>query len=586
MKRTPPRKPSTSGKSASSSTNGKAGKNGKPKQPLTPKQRALWVLKWGAISGLALVLLMAATFVFLYQTIDIPDPNEEFLDEQSTILYDNGDTLGTFALQKRDNVSLDEMSDYFKEAVVAAENRSFWTDSGIDPRGILRAAFSNASGNATQGASTITQQYVKLLYLTQERSYTRKVKEAILSLKIQRQKSKEEILHGYLNTIYFGRGAYGIQTAAQAFFRKPASKLSLRESAVMASVLNNPTGYDPANGSEAKSNLKERYDYVLNSMAETDKITPEQAEKAKKKLPNFPPVPPESTYGGQKGHLLTMVRKELLRTKDKEGNFFTEEQIDGGGLQVTTTFDPKVMDAAKDGVIGARPEGFRDKELHVGVASVEPGTGAVRGIYAGQDFLQSQLNWAVAGGQAGSTFKAFAVAAGLKDGFALKDVFDGNSPIDLPDGGRPIENQGDYSYGQVSLERATEDSINTAFIDMTPGHGRRPREDHQDGQRHGHPSREGAQAGPRLPQREPGAPAQRRCRPGIADGQPDQHGQRLRDDRQRRRGDAGVHHRRGARPRRHGALRAQGGRRCAGRLRGHRGRHVVRPAAGGRVRQR
>ena len=114
-----------------------------------------------------------------------------------------------------------------KDAVVAAENRRFWTDKGIDPKGILRAAFSNARGNSTQGASTITQQYVKILYLTQERSLTRKIKEAFLSLKIQRQRSKEEILEGYLNTIYFGRGAYGVQAAAQAYFDVKAKDLTL-----------------------------------------------------------------------------------------------------------------------------------------------------------------------------------------------------------------------------------------------------------------------------------------------------------------------------------------------------------------------
>ena len=135
-----------------------------------------------------------------------------------------------------------------KDAVIAAENRSFWTDKGLDPKGILRAAFSNASGNSQQGASTITQQYVKILYLTQERTYKRKVKEAIVSLKLQRQQTKEQILEGYLNTIYFGRGAYGIEAAAQAFFGKKAKDLNLRESAVLASVINNPTRFDPANG--------------------------------------------------------------------------------------------------------------------------------------------------------------------------------------------------------------------------------------------------------------------------------------------------------------------------------------------------
>ena len=233
---------------------------------------------------------MSATFVFLYQAIDIPDPNEEFLDEQTSIFYEDGSDLGTFALQKRDTVSLDQMSDHIKEAVVAAENRTFWTDSGIDPKGILRAAFSNASGNATQGASTITQQYVKLLYLNQERSYTRKIKEAILSLKVQRQYSKEEVLHGYLNTIYFGRGAYGIEVAALEFFNTSAKKLDLRESAVLASVLNNPTGYDPANGKEARQNLKERYEYVLTAWPRWTTSPRSRPTRPARKLPKFPPV--------------------------------------------------------------------------------------------------------------------------------------------------------------------------------------------------------------------------------------------------------------------------------------------------------
>lgn len=437
------------------------------KAPLGWKRRMLKVGKWGGIVGLVLALIGAGTFVVLYNMIDIPDANDEFETQRTEVFFADGKTdLGTFAIQNRDPIPLDEMPDTIKDAVVAAENQSFWTDEGIDPKGILRAAFSNASGNSTQGASTITQQYVKILYLTQERSYTRKIKEAILSLKVQRKLSKEEVLEGYLNTIYYGRGAYGIETAAQAFFGKSARKLNLRESAVLASVLNNPSGYDPANGKASREGLKERYAYVLNSMAKMETITKEQADKAAAKLPKFSKEEPESTNGGQKGHLLKMVRDELLRTKDKDGNYFTDEEISGGGLEVTTTFDPKVMEAAEEGVINGRPEGFGDKELHVGVASVEPGTGAVRGLYAGQDYLQSEINWAVAGGQAGSTFKAFAVAAGIKAGFSLKDSFDGDSPYEMPDGSL-VENQGDQDYGRVSLTKATQDSINTAFMDMT-----------------------------------------------------------------------------------------------------------------------
>ena len=152
------------------------------------------------------------------------------------------------------------MPQSIKDAVVAAENRTFWTDQGIDPRGILRAAFSNASGNDTQGASTITQQYVKILYLTQEQTLTRKVKEAIISLKLQRDVSKQEILEGYLNTIYFGRGAYGVQAAAKAYFDRrgqgPRPRSRARSSPASSTT---PTTSTPPRASSAKRELKARY---------------------------------------------------------------------------------------------------------------------------------------------------------------------------------------------------------------------------------------------------------------------------------------------------------------------------------------
>ncbi|MFC6287041.1 transglycosylase domain-containing protein [Nocardioides sp. GCM10027113] len=436
------------------------------KKPQKPKRTTKQKLKragvWALVAGLVSSLLAVAGFVVLYQTIDVPDPNEDFETQTTFVYYSDGkNQLGQFATQNRESIPLDEMPQSIQDAVVAAENRSFWTDSGLDPKGILRAAFSNAQGNATQGASTITQQYVKILYLTQERTLERKLKEAFLSLKIHRQQSKSEILEGYLNTIYFGRGAYGIQAASKAFFDVEAKDLNLRQSAVLATVLNNPTAYDPANGKQAKRDLKERYGYVLRGMADTGAISADQADKAAKRLPKFPEIQKESQYGGQRGHVLNMVRKELIKLG------FSEDEIEGGGLQVTTTFTKKHMQAAEQGVLEARPEGFKDKELHVGVASVEPGTGAVRGIYGGQDYLDSQINWAVAGGQAGSTMKPAALVAAIEDGFSLKDTFEGNSPLVLPDG-TDFENQGDTDYGSaISMVDATENSVNTAFIDMT-----------------------------------------------------------------------------------------------------------------------
>ncbi|WP_408897485.1 transglycosylase domain-containing protein [Nocardioides sp. R1-1] len=451
-------------KSAAPSARSKSRSKGRTKDrtPLTWKQRLKKYTVWGLVACVVMALLGAAGFFVAYRSIDIPDPNAEFLTETTQVLYADGKgQLGQFAVQKRDSIEYDEMPQYMKDAVVAAENQSFWTDNGIDPKGILRAAFSNAQGNSTQGASTITQQYVKILYLTQERTWKRKVKEAILSLKVRNQLSKQDVLEGYLNTIYFGRGAYGIQAAAQAWFAKDAADLNLKQSAALAAILNNPNRLDPDNGEEATQELLGRYQYVLDSMEKMGTAPAGEVSQARESLPKFPQIKQSEQYGGQRGHALTMVRKELLRLG------FSEQEINGGGLQVTTTFTKKAMSAAAEGVAEQRPEGFGPQQLHVGVASVEPGTGAVRGFYGGQDYLQSQINWAVSGGQAGSTFKPFALAAAIESGFELTDTFDGNSPYELPGGGRPFENQGDRSYGRVNLIKATQDSINTAYIDMT-----------------------------------------------------------------------------------------------------------------------
>lgn len=416
---------------------------------------------WTLVLGLIGMVTGAGAFAYLYKTTDIPDPNTDFETQTTKIFYADGKTeLGRFAKQNRTSIPLDEMPQYLRDAVVSAENRSFWTDNGIDPKGIMRAVFSNATSENTQGASTITQQYVKIFYLNSERSYTRKVKEAVLALKLHQQRSKEQLLEDYLNTIYFGRGAYGVQAAAQTYFDKPAKRLNLREATVLSAVINNPTQFDPANGPDNEAALKQRFDYILNGMVSMKTLSEADAAQAKLRLPKFPKVRSSSQYGGQRGHMLRLVRNELLQRG------FSEEEIDGGGLRITTTFTPEAMQAAAEGVAAQRPEGY-GKNLHVAVASVEVGTGALRGFYGGQDFLKSEINWASAGGMAGSTFKAFAIATALKSGFSLKDTFDGNSPYELPDG-TDIENEGDNSYGShVSLTSAAEESINTAFVDLT-----------------------------------------------------------------------------------------------------------------------
>ncbi len=436
----------------------------KPKRPGSTKQRVRLVLKWFLIVALAGTLILIGGFVSLYKTIDVPSPNKDFKTQTSFVYYADGKTqLGQFAVQNRQIIPLSEIPQNLQDAVVAAEDRSFYTNSGIDPKGIIRAAFNDARGGATQGASTITQQYVKILYLNQQRSLSRKIHEAILSLKIQKLQSKSEILTGYLNTIYFGRGAYGVQAAAQAYFGIDAKRLDLKQSAVLASVLNNPSQFDPANGKSHRKALKGRYYYVLDGMAKMGTIPADRAQKAARHLPKFPVFKESSQFGGQKGHMLTLVRQELHNLD------FTDDQIDGGGLTVTTTLTRQAMAAARQGVLQVRP-GISDKYLHVAVATVQPGTGNLLGFYGGQDYLRSQINWAEAGGMVGSAFKPASLAAAITDGYTLKSTWDGNSPLVFPDG-LQVHNEGaapGTSYGShVSSVLALEQSINTAFVDMS-----------------------------------------------------------------------------------------------------------------------
>jgi membrane peptidoglycan carboxypeptidase len=457
--------PSGAGKGAGKGA-GAGGSGGGERKAATgggKHRRLKRVLKWLAISAVVGILVLVGIFYFAYKNTEIPDANKAF-EAQSTFVYYSGGKakVGRFAEQNRESIPLADIPQSMQDAAIAAEDRTFYTNSGIDPKGILRAAFSNAKGNATQGASTITQQYVKILYLSQERTLGRKVKEAFLSLKVQQEQSKESILEGYLNTIYFGRGAYGVQAASNAYFGKPAKKLTVQESAMLAAVLNSPNYLSPDRGAAGHDALIERYDYVLRGMVSMGNLDASEADKYYGKLPKLARSKADNQYGGQRGFMLTMVKKELLRLG------FDENEIESGGLRVETTFTKKAMKAAEDGVLAERPEGL--KKLHVATASVDVHTGALVGFYAGQDYLDSQLNWAALGGSPGSAFKPYALAAGLKAGFSLKDSFDGNSPFTFDNGAEVVnEGSGDGTdYGAaISLIQATEDSVNTAYSDLT-----------------------------------------------------------------------------------------------------------------------
>ncbi len=237
------------------------------------------------------------------------------------------------------------------------------------------------------------------------------------------------------------------------------------ESAVLAAVLNSPSNLDPAVSRANRAPLFARYKYVLDGMGQMGNLSPSDVARYQRQLPVIADPSTRDQYGGQRGYLMTMVLDAL------KAQGFSEEEIYGDGLKVISTFSYRDMQDAQKAVYDVRPKG--KLQLHVGLASVEPATGAVRAIIGGRNYLSSQLNWATNKVQPGSTFKAFAVAAGLGNGFTLDSQLDGNSPFTLPDG-TEVHNEGEaagipngQSYGIISLLYATEQSVNTAFVDLT-----------------------------------------------------------------------------------------------------------------------
>jgi membrane peptidoglycan carboxypeptidase len=445
----------------------KGGQDAKPPRPVW-QRRLLTTLKVATIGALVVALLGIGIVAVAYTRTNLPDPNAAFLTNKSNVYYNDGTTvLGSFADQNRTSIAYSDMPASIKDAVVAAENRTFWSDKGISPTGILRALYGIMRGNsALGGGSTITQEYIKILYLTSDQTASRKFTEVLLAVKMGRSMPKEEILQGYLNTIYFGRGAYGIQAAARAFFNVDAKDMSLQQSVVLAAVLNNPSLYDPSDGDKNVARLTNRYAYVLDGMVSMGTITQAQADAAAT-LPPFPDVPKSTRYGGPKGFLLKMVEAELT------ADGFDSAKISGGGLQVTTTFDEKAQAAAvasaqkytETAATGAKAK-QDPAQLHAAIASVAVGSGEVLALYGGPDYVASSRNWATTDRPAASTFKAYAVVAGLRNGFSLRSTFNGNTFTPKGDAST-IRNEFNTQYGTVSLVKATADSINTAFVDLT-----------------------------------------------------------------------------------------------------------------------
>ncbi|HEY6739968.1 MAG TPA: transglycosylase domain-containing protein [Actinopolymorphaceae bacterium] len=435
------------------------GPHGPGKKRRRPLRTALIVLGFTFVIGL---VGSVAAFAIGYANTKIPDDNELVTSNTSIVYYSDGKTrLGTFAAQNRISVDLADVPKHVQDAVIAAENNTFWTDKGVDPIGIARAALSTAGGSK-QGASTITQQYVKNFYLTPERTWKRKINELFITLKVQRELSKETILQRYLNTSFFGRGCWGIQTAAQAYFGKDVKDLSVEEGAVLAAMLKAPSNYDPYLNDGRTKRLEGRFRWVLANMEEMKVVEKGISQTAR--LPKINPLRNEKKYAGPKGYLLMAAREAVMDLG------YDEQQLERGGLRITTTFDAKAQKALEKAVEKSFPK-KKSKGVHVGVASVRPGTGELVAMYGGKDYTKHSYNDALqAQIQPGSTFKAFGLVAALEQGLSLQSRFAGNTPYWVGDrhtDADRVVNLDNKDYGRyVDLVKATENSINTAFVDM------------------------------------------------------------------------------------------------------------------------
>lgn len=411
------------------------------------------------VGGLGFVTL-TALFTLAYFTVDIPNPNS-FVNTQATIIqYSNGVEIGRLGAQNRRSVPLAGIPLNVRRAVLAAEDRNYYSEQAFSISGILRAVINNLRGGALQGGSTITQQYAKTAFLTPDRNIQRKVKELVISIKLEQQLSKDQILENYLNTIYFGRGSYGVETAAQQYFNRSINQLTLAQAAVIASILRSPGYYDPQYSKENEERLRNRFTYVIAGMVEAKWITQEEATKAK-----FPVISPPVTSGslsGPKGYIIAAAQKELNTLG------FSDQQLMVGGLVVRTTLVQKAQQAAVDAVNKQTPKGAPEN-LHIGLVGIRPGTGEIVALYGGKDYLVRQLSDATQSiALAGSTFKPFALAAALEQGIPLTSMWNGNSPQVFDDLGKPykVSNYGNEQWGQVSLLKATSHSVNTIYVPL------------------------------------------------------------------------------------------------------------------------
>ena len=410
---------------------------------------------------LGLIIAGLGTFLVAYAALTVPQADQVALAQTTTVYYSDGTTeMGRMSQVNRKIIDSSTLPDYVAHAVVASEDRTFYTNSGVDLKGIGRALVNNIRGGARQGASTLTQQYVERYYVGETTGYVGKAKEAILALKINREQSKDQIIGNYLNTIYFGRGAYGIEAASQAYFGHDAKDLTLSEAAMLAGIIPAPSAWDPAVDEEK---ARSRWTRVINLMVEDGWISQADANAAEFPKTIDPDTLSGPTMEGPTGYLMEQIRTELAQ----EGGF-TADQLATGGYRIISTIDKEKQDQAVEAAeYMYTVRGWNEDSMHVALTSLDPATGEIVAEYGGKDYLKRQQNGATQDIMAaGSTFKPFALVAHAEQGGSIYDTYDGSSPKTFSGLARPVSNDSGVSWGRQNLVNATKNSINTVFVGL------------------------------------------------------------------------------------------------------------------------
>ncbi|GGR97844.1 hypothetical protein Snoj_60740 [Streptomyces nojiriensis] len=433
-----------------------------------------WRMVLGGI--LLIALLIGGALVAGYLLVDIPPANAAATAQSNVYLYSDGSQIARDGEVNRVNVPLSQIPRTVQEAVLAAEDRDFYSERAVDPKAMLRAAWNTATGKGTQSGSTITQQYVKNYYLGQEQTIKRKVKEFFIAIKLGREKSKNYILEGYLNTSYFGRNAYGIQAAAQAYYGKDVGKLTTAEGAYLATLLNSPSAFDVVSHPQSRTRALARWNYVLDGMVKKGWLSP--TERATTQFPEPGKVRAAAGLSGQRGYLVEAVKDYIVDNKILDDKTLAE-----GGYRITTTLDKRRQSALVDAVDGQMVSKLdpakrkADRLVRAGGVSIDPATGKVLAMYGGIDYTKQYVNNATRHDyQVASTFKPFVFATAAENGSRTQDgrritpntIYNGDNKRPVV-GGRirfAPENEGQVSYGNISVNTATDLSVNAVYAQM------------------------------------------------------------------------------------------------------------------------